>query len=642
LETARVGKPYIKDLDKLLSTVKWAESVDVLALSASVARRSAFSFLAVGSGGSQSVASFAAMLHRHYTQKVAEESTPLLSVKSSMRGRAVQIFTARGANPDVLGCFSELVVAEPEEMMILSSVSSSPLSNRSTNYWFTEYFGFTGPAEGEGFVATNSILAQVILMNRAYELAFGVPSVSVMTALESPETKSWLSEIENSLRRIGARRHLLVLFDELGKPAAIDLESKFSEVGLASVQLADLRNFAHGRHNWLDKHFADTLVVSIEVGDESVLAERTVRLLPSNIPILRVSVRETSHLGSLIAMFAVMRLTGVFGALRAIDPGRPGVPSYGSKLYRLNAWPSRNLKISIPEISIVRKSRQPLYVLRRSSKLDEWMEHFRSFTSALGSSSFNALAIDYDGTLCDERDRLSSVSHAVGDALDTILRKNIPILVITGRGRSVGIALRNAVVKKLWQLVRVAYYNGSEILPLSSENSLDNAPDPNSELIRALKEIKKHPRLRGLTIEERRNQVTVASNAALPPQSLHSLISDLLLPYEHLGLSAVASAHSVDILAPGISKRNSLRADDADVRYLCIGDSGEWPGNDYELLQEPSSLSSHRTSQRLDSCWHISAPGSRNSQSTLHYFSCLEDVPNGFQVNIKRLVTGRL
>ncbi len=114
-----------------------------------------------------------------------------------------------------------------------------------------------------------------------YEAAFDVQGESVLHALEDTATSRWLDNLETSLAQMGVRQHLVVLFGELGRPAAIDLESKFSEVGLASVQLADFRNFAHGRHNWLDKHLSNTVVVSIEIGQEAALASRTLRLLPN-------------------------------------------------------------------------------------------------------------------------------------------------------------------------------------------------------------------------------------------------------------------------------------------------------------------------------------------------------------------------
>jgi hypothetical protein len=524
--------------------------------------------------------------------------------------------------------------------MILSSSSLSPLSERANKYWFTEYFGFEGPFEGEGFVAVNSILAQVIIMKRAYEAAFHLPGESLSQALEDPMTSNWLADLDVSIARIGVRRHLIVLFGELGKPAAMDLESKFSEVGLASVQLADFRNFAHGRHNWLDKHSNDTLVVSIEVGQEADLATRTLRLLPVEIPVLRVSIKQESHHGAAIAMVAVMKLTGAFGLLRGLDPGRPGVPSYGSRLYRLNAWPARNLKVSIPEISIVRKSRLTIEELRQSGRMDEWIAHFDAFIRSLSTLAFSSLALDYDGTLCDKRDRFHGIGTRVRDGLDTLLKKRIPLVVITGRGKSVGDALRFAIAKKHWHLVQVAYYNGSEYHPLSFDGGLDRIPAPDSVLHEIASRISSHPRLEGLNFEVRRSQLTITANARTPPDELHSIVSDLLSPFVHLGLRAVTSAHSVDILLSEASKRRPLNAGKPDDLYLCVGDGGEWPGNDYELLQEPGSLSCHQTSYKLDCCWHISPPGSRNSQTTLHYLSCLKQTPLGFRVDVERLVTG--
>jgi len=44
------------------------------------------------------------------------------------------------------------------------------------------------------------------------------------------------------------RRGLLVIYSVQTKAFAVDLESRLSESALALVQLADLRQFAHGRY----------------------------------------------------------------------------------------------------------------------------------------------------------------------------------------------------------------------------------------------------------------------------------------------------------------------------------------------------------------------------------------------------------
>jgi hypothetical protein len=634
-----LGKPFARDLDKLMTTIQWAATIDVTRLALAVARAGAYPLLAIGSGGSQSVASFAAVLHRHYTGMAAEETTPLCSVHAGVKGRSVQIFTARGGNPDVLGCFSRLVAQEPEELMVLSCAESSPLAQLLANHWFTEYFGFQGPFEGEGFVATNSILAQMVLLLRAYAKAFGTNVEDIAELLGGAVAASWLVSLEESLLKIGLRRHVLVLFNELSKPAAVDIESKLSEVGLASVQLADFRNFAHGRHNWLDKYPSDTLMISIEIDEDQLLAARTLRLLPADIPVLRLKVPLALHLGSILAISAIMRLTGVFGKMRGLDPGRPGVPGYGSRVYRLNAWSSATHKTTIAEISIVRKSRQGLNVLHDELRLEEWQGHFAAFTKSLGAYRFSHLALDYDGTLCDERNRCTGLSVEVSKALESVLSKGLQVLVVTGRGRSVGSALRQGIKKNRWGLVQVAYYNGSDMRPLSFELLPSEGTVAGNGLEPAMEVLRLHPHLRHAKIEMRKSQFTVSAAPRFSPLMLHELVSDLLPPKAFPGLNIVASAHSVDVLAPGVSKVIPLKNGMPDAKFLCIGDSGERPGNDFDLLQEPASLSSHRTSQRLDSCWHIAPAGSRHSQSTLHYLSCLEEVSGGFGMDVTRLVT---
>ena len=633
-----MGRPYQRDLDGLSLTAEWADAANITTLVESIAHNASLPLVAIGSGGSRSVACLAAMLHRHYTGQASEETTPFLISNSEVKGRTVQIFTASGSNPDVLGCFAQIVANEPEALTVISSASSSPLSLRAQNYRFTEYFGFEGPVQGEGFVATNSILAQSILMTRAYEGAFGIVTQSVSALLQSAKITERLSALEDSVRSVGTKSHIIVLFGKFGLPAAMDLESKFSEVGLASVQLADFRNFAHGRHNWIDKHLDDTLVISIEIGDEAQLAKRTLHLLPPAVPVVRLTIEEPSTTGALLAMHSVMRMTGTYGKLRGLDPGRPGVPAFGSRLYRLNAWSSRRGEDSIPEISVVRKAQSSLAELRRTGKLDEWMFHFWTFIEALETQKFSALALDYDGTICDRRDRFVGVPEAMRSCLEGLLRKGIPIIVVTGRGRSVGEALRAAIPEHFWPSVRVAYYNGSESHPLDFTGVLNDASTGNETLEELRSRIQAHPSTRSLSVEVRRSQLTIATNASMAPEHVHRIVSDMIETESVKGARVVTSAHSVDLLLATASKLIPLQQS-RDLHYLCIGDSGSWPGNDYELLAQVPSLSSHRTSHLLDRCWHISPAGWRNSQSTLHYLASLRHSSSGFQMDRGRLLS---
>ena len=95
------------------------------------------------------------------------------------------------------------------------------------------------------------------------------------------------------------------------------------------------------------------------------------------------------------------------------------------------------------------------------------------------------------------------------------------------------------------------------------------------------------------------------------------------------------SSHSVDILASGVSKLLVVKhvldiynpADD--VAILTIGDRGRWPGNDFELLREPYSLSVDELSVDPETCWNLAPVGQRGVQVTIGYCRALRKVSGG-------------
>jgi len=102
-------------------------------------------------------------------------------------------------------------------------------------------------------------------------------------------------------------------------------------------------------------------------------------------------------------------------------------------------------------------------------------------------------------------------------------------------------------------------------------------------------------------------------------------------------VSAVRSSHSLDLLAPGVGKRRLVEAvrdrllNSSHRGVLVVGDQGEWPGNDYELLTEPHSLSVDRVSPDHATCWNLLPPGVRGSQGVLWYFSQFRLKDNSFR-----------
>ena len=86
------------------------------------------------------------------------------------------------------------------------------------------------------------------------------------------------------------------------------------------------------------------------------------------------------------------------------------------------------------------------------------------------------------------------------------------------------------------------------------------------------------------------------------------------------------SSHSIDIVAPGVSKLNVIdRLKDrvGEAPILTIGDRGRWPGNDYELLRGDYALSVDEISVDPATCWNLAQCGQRGIAATLDYLSSL-------------------
>lgn len=65
-----------------------------------------------------------------------------------------------------------------------------------------------------------------------------------------------------------------------------------------------------------------------------MLAEKTMALLPDDIPQLSLDLPGGGAAG-LASLLAAFKFTALAVLAQGIDPGRPGVPMFGRKLYKL-------------------------------------------------------------------------------------------------------------------------------------------------------------------------------------------------------------------------------------------------------------------------------------------------------------------
>jgi len=436
---------------------------------------------------------------------------------------------------------------------------------------------------------------------------------------------------------------VLILHGYATQPAAIDLESKFTEAAIGHAQVADYRNFAHGRHHWLARHGDASGVLAFVTPSDRDLADKTLRLLPEEVAVLRVDLQDDGVSGSLAALALAIHLAGMAGEARGIDPGRPTVPTFGRKIYHLRAMPSPP---SFPEIgeveaaAIERKARASILTLSAQGRLQSWREAHATFLRTLRGASFGAVVFDYDGTLCGASERFTGLLAEVSQQLVRLLEAGVPVGIATGRGKSVRTDLREAVNDSaLWRRVLVGYHNASEIAFLDDDTQ-PPASGSLDETLRAVEAaVRAHPRLSRIAKCEGKNrQITLEGVPAEEGEEAWQAVEQLLRVIGSPGVTALRSSHSIDVLAPGVSKRalvERLRGTLlASTTILCIGDRGRWPGNDFPLLSEPLSLSVDEVSSDDGTCWNLAGPRRRCVEATLHYLRAMSPVANALTINL--------
>ena len=645
-----MGKPYAKELSQLEDTYAAAMELGIGHLLAAVESSASLPLFVVGSGGSFTASHFVAALHQRFAQKMAKAMTPLeLTESDVVAGKgAVWCLSAGGRNSDIKTAFRTILTREPPSLLVACARTESPLAQLASQYHYVDVFDFDLPFRRDGFLATNSLLAFIILFSRAYHQLFAkkikLPSSLWSLLGHKGSQKLFMERLRNKCSPLWDRENLVVLYGTLTQAAAHDLESKFTEAALGSIHLADYRNFAHGRHNWLAKRGDTTAVLALSTERDKELAQRTLKLLPQNIPSIQFHFHWNDTNTSIAALINILHIVALAGEARGIDPGYPGVPKFGRKIYHLGLIRNKqsSLKTSRATISIQRKVNS-LQIHSNKDSNDFWMNAYNDFVKKLSRTTFSALVFDYDGTLCDKKNRFGSIDSVVAQELIRLLESEIGIGIATGRGKSVRDSLRKAVPKRFWGKVIVGYYNGSDCALLANDKHPDSIETPCTELASLAKALKKESRLTELSqLTIRKTQISIELKSTIAFDTLWALVNEIVQKYADPGTRLVTSGHSIDVLASGISKRSVIDTVrnilnlTSDSCILCIGDRGRWPGNDFELLQEPFSLSADEVSPALDTCWNLAPVGYRGVQATLNYLQCISPIEGGLRFNLSR------
>ncbi len=592
-------RSYATELKELPSTYEAAREHSVAQAVAETVRAN-LPLLHVGSGGALAVAQLAADLHIRSTGHLATPMTPLRASTAHLsRQTGLVLFTARGRNPDAA---LAIKTARGRGAAHLGVVTSKTRDQLPAPLAAGDVQVATVPAPSDGFLATNSLLA----MATAICTAHGSTLPGKLPAFSAPEPRP-------------PRNHCVVVTGPNTAAVGVDLEARLVETGLASVQTVDYRNLAHGRHVGILRNAKTSTIIAIVDPESKEIAERTLDILPTELDILTLET-DLEWPASVLDLFVnSMKVVAAAGKAVKVDPGRPGVPEFGRRLYNLPVLSLLESPIPDPvEKKLLGRHMGNSARASYEKALASWMEDIRH-------KEIGAVVLDYDGTVCSTKHRFEPPTEDIQDQITRLLDAGILIGFATGRGKSLHDTTRQWLPREYWSRVHVGLYNGTVSLRLS-----DDPPESQGcgKHLRGAAERLASLGQCGFEVEERLTQLSVSCvQRSMTGIELLPFVRSTISRPPVLHLKAVASGHSVDVIASDKGKLTVVQSLSEEINgvVLAIGDQGQVDGNDYELLaSSTTTLSVDSCSQDPTRCWNLARNGDSGPRLLLRYLRALK------------------
>lgn len=631
---------YEGELAQLGHSYSAACGADIESLKLAIAGAAESSMIGVGSGGSFTVASLLCSLHEAYTGKVSRPSTPLEIICSPALASSSPVFlvSAEGKNPDIVEALERARRFSSRTVHVLTNRKDSPLMTHVRALPGVKPYVFE-LANKDGYLATNSLLLDAVLIARAYGELDGrresMPSEIEALRIGDETVEAWIAAAQPFISEAARRGALTVVYSPLLRPIVADLESKLSESALLHTQLADLRSYAHGRHLWLAQRPQDCAILALVEPSVGGVWDHMRSKFPPNVPTLAMALSGAEPVHLIAGLVAQMRIVAAVGRELGQDPGKPHVPDYGREIHYAN------LRDMIPLPKALGPAEQ-------QSKYEVLGAHWPSprahgvmqrtvevFAETMRARRFKAVVFDYDGTLCSSQSKDSPPPQDVVDHLVRLCRAGIVVGIASGRGGSIQTCLQQVLPSDVLPKIRLGLYNGGWI---SAGDVAPKPPQKNSEFLSHVTRIVVRLKAVGVPILAHRTthpyQVSVRFREGLATDAMWFVIADALRQ-AGLDLSTmVRSKHSVDILAQGVSKSaliaHIVHNDKIDpYEVLTMGDQGAWPGNDAALLEHRFSLSVDMPSRRLDRGWKLAPAEKRDIDATQWYLQRMKEEEGG-------------
>lgn len=642
-----MGKPFSEELDRLDSTFRWAEQQNVDMLRHFLKRWNGEHALIVGSGGSYSAAVTISLFRELAFRSPTTAASPLECIAILDRLTPnVFLLSAEGKNKDILSAAEYAAECDLCSGALTLTVNN-PLTDFSTQTGALRVFGLQMTWVKDGYLATNTLVAMVLIFFRVF---FGDATfkTNVGPFFDKRRLQRRRAQLQTYRDRwLGQSSGLLVIYSMDAHSFAIDLESKLAEAAIDLVQIADLRQFAHGRHLQLATAQAPIVMIAYSAREEG-LAKATVRLLPTHITLIEVLIDgEKPEEVAIAGIVDALLITESIAKIRGNDPGQPVVPEFGRQIYALDMRPfnlASRLKQDQIDVVARRKMQAPtgeqVDLLVRQSAV--------KYYEQLLAATLKAVICDYDGTLCRAESRYAKPSTDVVNEVIRLVKQGMIFSIATGRGDSLKDDLQAAIPVELHSSMWVGYYSGAYFISLAE--SFDRPThNPEFQLLWDWLGKSAYRSLcdKSLASVARGGQLSLRVASTRQSASLRAAIRAWLDDHDCRTWRVFSSGHSVDVLDDKTSKRSVVNAIserfniDPLTQLLRLGDCGHEEGNDFELLNAGLSLSCQSVSVDLSTCWNFGLKGCNQTETTLQYLRSIKPAEEGFRFDPDRSLLGR-
>lgn len=336
---------FSDSLDHFEEVVRWSQDQDTDALRSFLLKDSHLPLICISSGGASAPLHYASLLygtHNGFSSAITPLAFASVSDAAVQNSKILILSNSgKGVDPEYTG--RRAFTLNPEHSACVTTPSEDNVLIPRARKTGAQAFVYDWPEFGcKGFVSSLSHIATFGLFYKAFTGDSDFASKLSFSKLPQDSFTYRTRRAGGPLKPFSAYRHFIILYSGYGEPAAQDLETKFHETGAASVQLADYRNFTHGRFIFESNNFEDTCIILLRTprdhkfSEQAILEARGMHrdratgeypdLFPADMPVVIIDTDLDTPLASIDLLMKSQVFFSAYADQVGFEPFNPANP----------------------------------------------------------------------------------------------------------------------------------------------------------------------------------------------------------------------------------------------------------------------------------------------------------------------------